>query len=122
MTPEAPARVELLDDRFVIHNEGLRRFLTVVGTITVRYEAIDSVQVGLADVPPWFTWRVGYNPGLRSRRAGVFWWRGRKWFMDVADPARTLVVQLKEGAGYDALAITVDDPITLATELTARTT
>ena len=59
------ARVELLDDRFVIHNEGMRRLLTIVGTITVRYEAVESVDVGLGEVPPWLTRRIGFNPGFR---------------------------------------------------------
>ena len=58
------ARVELLDDRFVIHNSGMRRLLTIVGTITVRYEAVESVEVGLDEVPPWLTRRIGFNPGL----------------------------------------------------------
>jgi hypothetical protein len=114
------ARVELLEDRFVIHNHGLRRLLTIVGTITVRYEAVAGVQVGLEEVPPWFTWRIGYNPGFSSRRAGIFWWRGGKWFLDVVDPGRTLVVHLKPGAGYDAVGVTVDDPTALAAELRSR--
>ena len=113
-------RVELFDDRFVIHNEGLRRLLTIVGSITVRYEAIAYAEVGLDNVPGWFTWRIGFNAGLGSRRAGIFWWRGRKWFMDVSDPARTLVVHLKPGAGYGAVALTVDDPEGLAEELRSR--
>jgi hypothetical protein len=114
------ARVHLLDDRFLIRNEGLRRLLTVMGTVPVRYEAVGSVHVGLDEVPPWYTWRVGFNPGVGSRRAGIFWWRGKKWFMDVSDPARTLVVQLKPGAGYDAVALTVENPQTIATEIRAR--
>jgi hypothetical protein len=114
------ARVELLDDRFEVHNEGLRRLLTVVGTIAARYEAVESVEVGLEQVPPWYAPRVGYNPGLGSRRAGIFWWRGKKWFLDVEDPARTLVVGLKPGAGYDAIAVTVDGPGELAAALRAK--
>ena len=104
----------------MIHNQGMRRLLTIVGTITVRYEAVESVEVGLDEVPRWLTRRIGFNPGFGSRRAGVFWWRGKKWFLDVSDPARTIVVQLKQGAGYDAIAVTVDDPQTLATELRYR--
>ena len=70
----------------------------------------------------WFAWKVGYNPGFGSRRAGMFWWRGRKWFMDVSDPARTLVVRVKPGGagGYGAIAVTVDNPELLAAELRSR--
>ena len=114
------ARVELLDDHFVIRNEGLRRLLTIVGSISVRYEAVASVDVGLDGAPPWFTWRVGFNAGVGTRRAGIFWWGGKKWFLDVSDPARALVVHLKPGAGYDAIAVTVDDAEGLAAELRAR--
>jgi hypothetical protein len=114
-------RVELLDDRFVIHNEGWRRLLTIVGDVVVRYEAVESVEVGLGEVPRWYTWRVGYNAGIGTRRAGIFWWRGKKWFLDLSDPARALVVNLKAGAGYDAIAVTVDDSETVAAELRART-
>jgi hypothetical protein len=116
------ARIELLDDRLVVRSEGLRRLLTVVGTVSVRYEAVASVGVGLDAVPRWSTWRVGYNPAVGSRRAGIFWWRGRKWFMDVTDPARTLVVDVKPGGagGYGAIAVTVDDPDALAAELRTR--
>jgi hypothetical protein len=114
------ARVELFDDRFVIHNEGLRRLLTIVGSVTVRYEAIAYVEVGLDEVPGWFTWRIGFNAGVGLRRAGIFWWRGKKWFLDVNDPARTLVVHLKPGAGYGAIAVTVDAPAALAADLRSR--
>ena len=116
------ARIELLDDRFVVRSEGFRRLLTVVGTVAVRYEAVASVAVGLDAVPGWWVWKVGYNPALGSRRAGIFWWRGRKWFMDVSDVARTLVVDVKPGGagGYGAVAVTVDDPEALAAELRSR--
>jgi hypothetical protein len=110
-------RIELLDDRFVIRNQGLHRLLTIVGDVTIRYEAIASVDVGLDGVPPWFTWRVGYSTGVGSHRSGIFWWRGQKWFMDVRDPARTLVVELKPGSGYDAVAITLDTAEVVAAEL-----
>jgi hypothetical protein len=38
----------------------------------------------------------------------------------VSDPARTIVVHLKQGAGYDAIAVTVGDPDTLAADLRSR--
>jgi hypothetical protein len=38
--------------------------------------------------------------------------------MDVSDPARTIVVHLKQG--YDAIAVTMPDPATLAAELRSR--
>jgi len=110
-------RLELLHDRFVIRNEGIRRLLTIVGSITVRYEAMESVDVGLDEAPAWFTWRVGFNAGIGSRRAGIFWWRGEKWFLDVSDLERALVVRLKPGAGYDAIALTVDEPDAVAAGL-----
>ena len=40
--------------------------------------------------------------------------------MDVYDPARTLVVHVKPGGGYDAIALTVDDPAALAAELRSK--
>ena len=110
-------RIELLDDRFVIRNRGLHRLLTIVGDVTVRYEAIASVAVGLDAVPPWFAWRVGYSTGVGSHRSGIFWWRGKKWFMDVRDPERALVVQLKPGSSYDAVAVTLDAAELVAAEL-----
>lgn len=110
-------RIELLDDRFVIRNRGLHRLFTIVGDVTIRYEAIAAVDVGLDDVPPWFSWRVGYSPGIGSHRSGIFWWRGKKWFMDVRDPARTLVVDVKPGSGYDAVALTLDAPELVAADL-----
>jgi hypothetical protein len=110
-------RIELLDDRFVIRNRGLHRLFTIVGDVTIRYEAVATVDVGLDDVPPWFTWRVGYSTGIGSHRSGIFWWRGKKWFMDVRDPARTLVVDVKPGSGYDAVALTLDAPELVAADL-----
>jgi hypothetical protein len=110
-------RIELLDDRFVIRNRGLHRLLTIVGDVTIRYEAIASVDVGLDGVPPWFAWRVGYSTGLGSHRAGIFWWQGKKWFLDVRDPSRTLVVEVKPGSGYDAVAITLDAAELVAADL-----
>ena len=98
------------------------RLLTVVGTVAVRYEAVASVDVGLDAVPGWWVWKVGYNPAFGSRRAGIFWWRGTKWFMDVSDVARTLVIDVKPGGagGYGAVAVTVDDPAWFAAELRSR--
>jgi hypothetical protein len=110
-------RIELLDDRFVIRNRGLHRLFTLVGDVTIRYEAIASVDVGLDRVPPWFAWRLGYSTGIGSHRSGIFWWRGKKWFMDVRDPARTLVVHVKPGSGYDAVAVTLDVAEAVAAEL-----
>ena len=50
------ARVELFDDRFVIHNEGLRRLLTIVGSVTVRYEAgVYQVESG-STIVMWSSW------------------------------------------------------------------
>jgi hypothetical protein len=69
------ASVDLLDDHLVVRSDGLGRLLTVVSGPGVRYEAIDDVAVGLDALPPWYIWRLGYNPGLGTRRAGVFWWR-----------------------------------------------
>jgi ketosteroid isomerase-like protein len=114
------AQIELLDDRLVTRTDGWRRLLTIIGEVTVRYEAIEHVDVGLDELPGWSTWRVGYNPAVGSRRAGIFWWRGRKWFMDVNDPDRSLVLRLKPGAGYDAVAVTVDHPESLAAEIRRR--
>ncbi len=64
-------RIELLDDRFVIRNRGLHRLLTIVGDVTTRYEAIESIDVGLDRVPPWFAWRLGYSTGIGSHRSGI---------------------------------------------------
>ena len=47
------------------------RLLTIVGSINVRYEAVESVEIGLHEVPRWFTWRVGFNAGVGTRRAGI---------------------------------------------------
>jgi hypothetical protein len=104
------------------HAADSTRLLTVVGTVAVRYEAVASVEVGLAAVPGWLAWKVGYNPGFGTRRAGIFWWRGSKWVMDVSEPGRTLVVHVKPGGagGYGAVAVTVDDPDALAAELRSR--
>ncbi len=110
-------RIELLEDRLVIRNRGLHRLLTIVGDVTIRLEAIASVAVGIDAVPPWYAWRLGYSPGIGSHRAGIFWWRGQKWFMDVRDPAGSLVLYLKPGAGYDAVAVTLDDAELVAGEL-----
>jgi hypothetical protein len=40
--------------------------------------------------------------------------------MDVDDPARTLVLHLKPGAGYGAVAVAVDDPEQVAAEIRER--
>ena len=52
-------RLDLLDDRFVIRNEGWRRLLTVVGNVTVRYEAIASIEIGLHELPGVLTPKAG---------------------------------------------------------------
>jgi hypothetical protein len=103
-------RIELTDDELALRYDGLSRAAVLAGEVRIPTSAIRSVSVGFEDLPGALTWRVGMNtaPFGKTRR-GTFWSGGRRLFLDVDDPERTVVLDL-EGQRFARVALTVDDP------------
>lgn len=113
-------RLELTDDELVLRYAGFSRVVILTDEVAIPYSAIRSVSVGYDNLPGAFTWRIGVNtaPFGKTRR-GTFWSGGRRLFLDVDDPERTVVLDL-EGQRFARVALTVDDPEAFAAKLRAK--
>jgi hypothetical protein len=113
-------RIELLDDELHVHYDGLSSLAAAKRDIHVPYDAVRDVRIGLEELPGTFAIKLGTNTApFGETRRGTFWSGGRRMFLDVNDAERTLVLEL-EGNRFARVALTVDDPETLAAELRAR--
>ena len=104
-----------------VRYDGLDRVLTLMDELVLPHEEIESVGVGLAPAPsPWTPLRVGLADPFTGRRRGRFWRYGMRWFLDLRDPARALVLRLRGHPRFDVVAIEHDDAERLAAELRRR--
>jgi hypothetical protein len=113
--------IDLEDDAVVIRYSGLSAPTRLTREIRIPYEQIRSVSVGLDDVPSAFAFRIGLSTApFGSTRKGQFWWAGRRLFLDLEDPARTVVLDLK-GNKAARVAVQPDtDPEVLAEQIRTR--
>ncbi len=113
--------VEVLDGAFRVRYGGVDRVIVLRSDVTVPFAEIDSVEVGLRDAPsPWVARRVGLADPITGSRRGRFWKDGRKYFLDLRDPRRALVLRLRPGSRFDVVAIETDDAEPLAEQLRER--
>jgi hypothetical protein len=114
-------RIELEHDALVIRYGGLDAALTLVRELRLPYSSMTSVAVGADDVPsPLTIRRVGLADPITGTRRGRFWSAGKKWFLDLRNPARAVVIRVVRGSDYDVLAIETDLPQQLADAIRAR--
>jgi hypothetical protein len=113
--------VEILDGAVRVRYSGLDRGVAGLSELVVPFEEIRSVAVGLADAPsPWTLLRLGLSDPFTARRRGRFWRGGRRWFLDLRDPARALVLRLHGHPRFDVVALEHDDADGLAAEIERR--
>ena len=113
--------IDLLDDGVRIGYSGIDHALTLVREAFVPYVLVESVEVGASDVPgPWTLWRIGLAEPITDRRRGRFWRDGKRWLLDLRDPDRAVVIRLRPGGQYDAVAIQSHDPERLADDIRGR--
>lgn len=114
-------RIELEGEALVIRYAGLTAALTLVRELRLPYASITSVDVGAEDIPsPLTLRRVGLADPLTGIRRGRFWTAGKKWFLDLHNPARAVVIRVVEGSDYDAVAVETDLPVQLASAIRER--
>jgi hypothetical protein len=113
--------VELDGTGVRIGYSGVDRALTLTRDLTVPYELIQEVDVGLADAPsPWTLRRVGLGDPIGGRRRGRFWKDGRRYFLDLREPEGALTLRLRPGAPFDVVALETDDAEHLAEAIRSR--
>jgi hypothetical protein len=112
--------IDVGDDVLTIRYTGLNALAGLRREVRVPYARILDVSLGADDVPSVLAWRVGLAEPLSRRRLGRFWSRGRKWFLDLADPGRAVVLRLVPGSEFDAVAIEADLPEALLAALHER--
>jgi hypothetical protein len=113
-------RIELLDDELHLHFSGLSMLATAARDVHVPYDAIRSVSIGMPELPGALAIKMGTNTApFGDTRRGTFWSGGRRLFLDLNDPERSVVLEL-EGNRYARVALTVDDPEAIAGQLRAR--
>jgi hypothetical protein len=114
-------RILLEPDAIVVRYGGADALLTLVRELRMPYEAIASVTVGAADAPgPLTLRRIGLAEPITGTRRGRFWADGKKWFLDLRHPARAVVLRLRPGGDFDAVALETDLPEPLADALRER--
>jgi hypothetical protein len=113
-------QIEPADDALVVRWSGLSAAAVLRRELRIPYSAIRSVSVGLDELPKALAWRVGTSTGpLGETRRGRFWVGGKRLLLDVNDRRRALVLDL-EGAEFDRVALSVDDPESLADAIRSR--
>src|SRR5215210_5355418 len=113
--------IDVLDDGVRIGYSGVDRALTLVREAFVPYVLIERADVGVDDLPgPWTLARIGVGDPITGWRRGRFWHDGRRWLLDVRDPSRALVLRLRPGGQYDAVAIQAGNAERLAEDIRGR--
>src|SRR3712207_4376281 len=91
--------LELGRDGVRIRYGGAHAATVLLQELHMPYELIDDVRVGLDPAPsPWTLRRVGLSEPITGRRRGRFWTGGKRFFLDLRDPARALVLRCRPGA------------------------
>jgi hypothetical protein len=113
--------IGLTQNALAVRYSGLDALVRARKRVVVPYISIRFVGVGFADVPATFAFRVGLTTApLGTTRRGTFWWNGKRMFLDFADPARAVVLQLANERD-DLIAIEPDtSPADLAAVLHDR--
>jgi hypothetical protein len=108
-------------DELVLGYSGLSALTRMQGEVRVPYTAIRSVSVGLDEVPSALAFRVGLSTApFGGSRKGQFWWAGKRVFLDLEDPARAVVLELK-GHPFARIAVEPDtEPEQLAEQIEQR--
>ncbi len=115
-----PRRIDLLDDALLVRYSGAAALSGLRRQVRVPYASIRSIGIGLREAPGALAWRVGLStPPFGTRHHGRVREGGRWSFLDVHDRERTVVLEL-EGHELGRVALSVDDPQTLAQQLRER--
>lgn len=115
-----PRRIDLFEDALVVRYSGVAVAACLRRHVRVPYTSIRSVGVGLDDPPGALAWRVGLStPPFGTTQRGRFRREGGWSFLDVDDRERAVVLDL-DGHELNRVALTVDDPRSLAEQLRER--
>ena len=114
-------RIELEPDALVVRYSGIAAATRFARGLSIPYEQVRLVSVGLDDVPPALAFRVGLTTApFGTTRKGHFWRSGRRLFLDFEDPSRAVVLDL-EGNKLARVAVEPDtDPEALAGQIRER--
>ena len=99
-----PRHVDLLESRVRILFSGIDSVLLLRSEVSIPYAEIQSVEVGLPDVPPVWDWGVGLSWPFSDRRQGRFRTEGGRVFLDVRHRSRAVVLHLKPGSEFALVA------------------
>jgi hypothetical protein len=113
--------IDLDRDHVVLRYSGISAVTRVAREVRLPYTAIVSVSVGLDEVPSALAPRIGLSTApIGGTRQGQFWWAGKRVFLDLEDPTRAVVLDLK-GNRFARVAVQPDtSPEELAAAIRAR--
>ena len=102
--------IDFRDNELVVRYDGLAAAATLARELRIPYSQIESVSVGLYELPGPFAFRVGTSTApFGDTRRGTFW-RGR---------AHAVVLDLR-GHQYTRVALEADEPERLAERVRER--
>ena len=88
--------IDLTPDEIVLEYSGVSALVRLINEVRIPYGAVRSAIVGLDEVPGALSFRVGLSTApFGTTREGQFWWAGKRLFLDFEDPARAVVLDLK---------------------------
>jgi hypothetical protein len=113
-------QIEVADDALRIRYRGLDRWVVLQREVAVPYAQIESVEVGLPELPKP-TVRIGSYHRRSTLARGRFKVNGRWLFLDLRHLERVVVLHLLPGARFALVGIEPDDdPAALAARIRER--
>jgi hypothetical protein len=88
--------------------------------VSIPYTAIESVEVGLPELPSVWAWRVGVSWPFSDRRQGRFWTGDEKLFLDIRHRTRAVALRLKPGSEFSLVAWDEANPEEVAERIRGR--
>ena len=105
------AEVELTEDTLVVHVQGLDRLFALTSRLEIPLSHVLGAQVDpeLGHPEWWKSLRLTATQIPWIVTAGTFYQEGERVFWDVHDPAKVVVIRLRDER-YARLVIGVEDP------------
>ncbi|UGT40890.1 hypothetical protein LTV02_33765 [Nocardia yamanashiensis] len=115
------AKVFVDGRNLVVEPQGWHKVWALKGRLTIPLTSVRKVAVDpeIAARPHGIRLPGTYIP--RVITAGTYLHDGQRWFWDVRDPAKAVVIDLSDGGKYTHVVVEVEDPDAVVAEISAAT-
>ncbi|WP_067830683.1 hypothetical protein [Nocardia inohanensis] len=115
------AKVAVDGRNLVVEPQGWHKVWALKGRLVIPLSSVRKVVADpeIAARPKGIRLPGTYIP--RVITAGTYLHDGKRWFWDVRDPAKAVVIDLTDGGKYAHIVVEVDDPAAMVAEIGAAT-